>query len=464
MEYDNQGSLEYMKLSHLEKSIVETIPHEIDLLLVAVSGGVDSVVLLHALCSVAGSLNLSLQVAHLDHQIRSESSTDADFVRDLCVQWELPCHIEACAVPALAEQGKLSLEMAGRQARREFLQRVAKQTDAERIVLAHHQDDQVETFLLRLLRGSGQSGLAAMRVHQGIWWRPLMSCSREQILGYARRHKLTWVEDESNRDPVFLRNRLRTQIIPQLRDINPRIDNHIAGLTQQFQSEEDYWQELIVQKFADLVLSCEDGLRLSRPLLLAQHPALRMRLLREALRRLRGDLQKIESVHLRAVEGLLAGERVQAQLDLPGCWVARRYDTLWLRDGAPEELSPFDLSLPVPGERELPDGRVLRTCLQDEQEGESANVAEFCFAELAQPLRIRCWRAGDRFEPQGMAGHKKLKHFFADNRVEREDRLSTPLLVSENTILWVVGKRRSCHAVSRHGGGKVLRVELLGGV
>ncbi len=461
MEYINQGSFEYMKLSHLEKSIVDTIPHETVRLLVAVSGGVDSVVLLHALCSVAESLNLSLQVAHLDHQIRQESAIDADFVRDLCVQWELPCHIEACAVPALAEQGKLSLEMAGRQARREFLQRVAKQTDAERIVLAHHQDDQVETFMLRLLRGSGQSGLAAMRVLQEIWWRPLLGCSRGEILEYARQRKLGWVEDQSNSDPAFLRNRLRGQLLPQLREINPRIDNHIAGLTQQFQSEEDYWQELIGQKFADLVVSYEDGLRLSRPLLLAQHPALRLRLLREALRQLRGDLQKIESVHLRAVEGLLAGQRVQAQLDLPGCWVARRYETLWLRDVAPEELSSFDLSLPIPGELELPDGRVLCTCLQDEQGGESANVAEFSFADLAQSLRVRCWRAGDRFEPQGMAGHKKLKNFFADNRVEREDRLRIPLLVSENTILWVVGRRRSHHAVSGHDGGKVLRVELL---
>ena len=450
-----------MKLSHLKQSIIATIPPETSHLLVAVSGGVDSVVLLHLLRSLAEPLNLSLQVAHLDHQIRPESAADADFVKDLCAQWDLPYYIEVCAVPALAEQGKISLEMAGRQARREFLQRIAGQNDMERIVLAHHRDDQVETFMLRLLRGSGQSGLVAMRIQQGIWWRPLLNCSREQILDYAQQHKLSWVEDKSNRDPAFLRNRLRAQIIPQLREINPRFDKHISGLTQQLQFEEDYWQEQVEQLFDDLIVSPHDGLRLSRTVLLAQHPALRLRLFREALRRTRGDLQKIEAIHLYAIESMLTGQRSQAQLDLPDCWVARRYETLWFRASAPELPDPFELSLDIPGELELPDGRVLRVTLQDEQEGESLNVVEFAFARLQLPLRVRNWCPGDRFEPQGMDGHKKIKRFFADNRIELEERLSTPLLVSGKTILWVAGKRRSRHAVAGHDSGKNLRVELL---
>ncbi len=450
-----------MTLSHLEQAIIDTVPPETSRLLVAVSGGVDSVVLLHLLRSLSCSLNFSLEVAHLDHQIRPESTLDATFVKDLCAQWNLLCHIETRDVSTLAVQKKISLEMAGRQARRKFLQRVAGKTGAERIVLAHHQGDQVETFMLRLLRGSGQSGLASMPVHQGIWWRPLLSCSRQQIVAYARQHELGWVEDQSNCDPVFLRNRLRTQLLPQLREMNPRIDKHIAGLTQQFQSEEDYWQRQVEQTFRVLIVSYGDGLRLSRPLLLEQHPALRLRLLREALRQLRGDLQKIEAVHLRAIEGLLAGQRSQAQLDLPGCWVARRYESLWFRDAAPEKSKPFDLPLPVPGELELPDGRVLRVCLQDEQEGESPHVAEFSLADVTPPLRVRSWRAGDRFEPYGMVGHQKLKRFFADQRIELEERSGTPLLVSGDGILWVAGKRRSCHAVAGFDGGTILRVELL---
>ena len=450
-----------MELTHLKQSITDTIPPGSNHLLVAVSGGVDSVVLLHALKGVSAELGVTLEVAHLDHQIRPESSADADFVQKLCLQWDIPCHIESCDVPALAGEDKISLEMAGRQVRRVFLQQVAEEINAEQIVLAHHRNDQVETFMLRLLRGSGQSGLASMRVQQGLWWRPLLGCSREQILEYARQHKLSWVEDQSNSDPAFLRNRLRSQLLPQLVAVNPQFYNRVAGLTEQFQLEDDYWQEQVEQKFAELVVSRHDGLRLSRTALLALHPALRMRILREALRQVRGDLQRIESIHLQAIESLLVGRRSQAQLDLPGGWVARRYQTLWFRNVAPELPEPFDLSLPIPGELVLPDGRVLRVSLQTEQEGESLNVAEYSFADLPQSLRVRSWHAGDRFEPSGMVGHKRLKNFFADNRVEFEKRLNTPLLVSGEEILWVVGMRRSRHAGAGHDRGITLRVELL---
>ncbi len=450
-----------MKLSPLEQSLVEALPRDTERIVVAVSGGVDSVVLLHLLQSLAESLELVLQVAHLDHQIRPESAKDATFVRDLCAQWEIPCHVEGCDVAALAEHNKISLEMAGRQARREFLQRIARDIGADLIALAHHRDDQIETFLQRLLRGSGISGLSGMAVVQGGWWRPLLGKDRQQILQYAEKHQLDWVEDESNQNVVFLRNRLRQEIIPQLREVNPDLTAGLGRLIRQIQQEEDYWAAEIEQRFPTFVISSADGLRLARKALVSAHPALRMRVLREALRRVRGDLQRIEAVHLQAIDELLCGSRSQAQCDLPRCWVARRYDSLWIRRDSPVKPEPYDLIVPLNGEVTLPDGRIVRTCAQVENEGESETVVEFALSALTQPLRVRSWHPGDQFEPLAMVGHKRLKRFFSDNRIELEARLTTPLLVSGETILWVVGLRRSRHAIANCGAGPVLRVEWL---
>lgn len=430
-------------------------------ILVAVSGGVDSVVLLHLLYELAGRFGLQLRAAHLDHQIRPESSADADFVRKLCAEWDIPCFVEACDVPALASENKISLEMSGRQARREFLQRQAKRCGARLIALAHHRDDQVETFLLRLLRGSGVAGLAAMQLFRGRWWRPLLDCSRGEILDYAQRRQLQWVDDASNNDPVFVRNRLRHRLVPQLRDINPQFDEHLAELCRQLQADEVYWQQQIEAVLPGLILDSRDGLRLARQALLDLPEALRVRVLRKAICLVRGDLQRLESVHLHAVADLLSGCRSQAQLDLPGCWVARRYETLWLRKLAAKPLPNYDLSLPVPGELQLPCGRRLKAQLPAESMGESAQVVEFDCAGLDFPLRIRNWCAGDRFLPQGLVGSKRLKRLFGDRKVELEERSRVPLVVSGETILWVVGMRRSRHAPVVDNSSKILRLELL---
>jgi tRNA(Ile)-lysidine synthase len=430
-------------------------------LLVAVSGGIDSVVLLDLLNGAAPRFGFRLQVAHLDHQLRPQSAADARFVAQLCAALGIPCHVEVAAVLPLAKKRKLSLETAAREVRREFLQRTAGQLGARLIALAHQRGDQAETFLQRLLRGSGTAGLGGMRPLREVWWRPLLDCSREQILAYAGQNDLVWVEDQSNADPAYLRNRLRHQLLPDLRTYNPQVEQRLAELCRQLQVEEDFWAEQVGALFPDLLADATDGLRLFRQGLLRAHPALRLRLFREALRRVRGDLQRIEAAHLYAMDRLLVAGPSQAQLDLPGCWLARRYETLWLRQTPAQILPAYELKLSIPGELELPCGRVLLASLQEEQGGESARVAEFARDELSAPLRVRSWRPGDRFAPAGMAGHKQLKEFFSDQKIELEERARTPLLTCGEEILWVVGKRRSQAAVGGRKTGPILRLELV---
>ncbi len=432
-----------------------------DKLLVAVSGGVDSVVLLHLLASCARRYDLQLHVAHLDHQIRSKSSADADFVRRLCSELNLPCVVESRDIQGLAATEKISLEMAGRTARRDFLLRQADRVGARLIALAHHRNDQVETLLLRLLRGSGVAGLSAMQELQDRWWRPLLGSSREQILAYARQHSLSWVEDETNADPAFLRNRVRHQFLPQFREVNPQVDERLAELSRQLQSDETYWQQQVEEAFPSVLLSSEAGLRLDRQKLLVCPEALQVRLLREALRQVRGSLQRLEAVHLHKISDLLNGDRSQAQLDLPGCWVARRYDQLWLREQAPELLAAYDLSLSVPGELLLPCGRTLRARRVSTSVGETATRVEFDSHELGTSLRVRNWRPGDKFTPRGLSGSKKIKRLFGDLKLEMEQRSRVPLLIFGEHILWVAGLRRSDRAAVSDATKQILCLELL---
>lgn len=431
-------------------------------LLVGVSGGVDSVVLLDLLASVAPELDLELMVLHVDHCIRPESAADAEFVMGLCRGPDIPCRIETVDVPKLASERGLSLEAAGREARRELLQRWSEEHNCRRIVLAHHRGDQAETFLQRLLRGSGLSGLQAMRVDDGRYWRPLLSFSRGRIEAYARERQLEWVEDASNADPQFLRNRIRLELLPQLAQINPRIDERLAALCLQLQREEEFWRQQVEQVWPQVLLTTDDGLRLGRTRLLECHPALRLRLLREALRRLRGDLQALESVHIEALDKLLRTERSQAELDLPGCWAARRYNQLWLRLQAPK-VREFDVPL-LPGEPlVLPDGRVLVAELCERAQGETDHHVEFDAALLRFPLQVRSPQPGDRFVPSGMAGRRKVKDLLIDLKLEKEQRRSLPLLLCGDRILWLAGLRRSALAPVTRDCRKVLVVRLVEG-
>jgi len=445
----------------LKKQVMDSLPVGVHSVVVAVSGGVDSVVLLHLLHQVATDRNLTLHVVHLNHCIRPDADGDALFVEDLCHRLSIRCHNISCDIPELARRERISLEMAGRLERRRLLEEFAATTGAQLIALGHHHDDQVETLLQRLIRGTGVSGLSGMSVLDDIWWRPFLSSSRSQLLDYACRQSLVWREDESNQDRDFVRNRLRHQIVPLLKEVNPQFGARLVALSHQVAAEEDFWHDQISTHFPQILASAEDGLRLLRPQLLFFHPALRLRLLREALCRVRGHLHGIEAVHLHAVDDLLTGARSQAQLDLPGCWAARRYERLWLRNAAPELPPRYDVLLQVPGATLLPDGRKLVATVVSRAETETRQRIYVDSAAVGDFLSVRNWRPGDRFVPLGMTGRKRVKQLFSDLKIEKEERLRTPLIIAGVTLLWVAGLQRSSFGVVTPFSAKVVRIELV---
>ena len=429
-------------------------------LLVAVSGGADSVALLHLLHSLADELALTLQVAHLDHALREESTDDARFVEQLCRDLDVSVTVARHDVREMARQRKGNLEEVARDVRRDFLEATAKKRNCDLIVLGHHAGDQAETFLMRLMRGAGTAGLAGMRQLDGRIVRPLLSFHHEELVAYLEDNDFFWREDESNRDSTFTRNRIRHQLLPLMASFNPNITSQLAGLCEQLRLDEDYWSAQTNRILAEHGTRVNAGYSLQREALAGLAPSLAARVVRAVLHEIRGDLRGLSATHIGDVLQLACAGPPQGELHLPGAWVACRYDEILLYRQAPQTVDSFEVVLTGEGIYPLPDGRWLSLSLSDQASGEDQHVVEFDATELPFPLSLRNCLAGDRFRPSGMDGTKKIQDFFVDLKLAVEVRKKSLLLLGNETILWVVGLRR-CEGWRPVTGKPVLRVEVV---
>jgi tRNA(Ile)-lysidine synthase len=427
--------------------------------LVAVSGGLDSVALLTLLHQLAVPLQIHLEAAHLDHSLRPESRDDASFVTNLCAGLGVHLTQERLDVAATARQRKSNLEETARDVRRDFLLKTAQLRGCHLVALGHHADDQSETFLLRLLRGSRVTGLAGMRTINGSVVRPLLPFSRQELLDYIQSEDLVWREDLSNLDQRFTRNRIRHQLLPVLAEFNPNIRMQLVNLCEQMQQDEAFWSDLVIRELPKHGQWMGDEYVLNRNGLLPLPQALTGRLVRAALAKVRGDLRGITATHTADIMTLVNEGEPQGALDLPGAWVARRYDVLLLRREAPSTVSPFSCELTSPGDYCLSENRILSVTQEESPLGESRRVVDFSALSLSFPLHVRSCEPGDRFRPSGMKGTKKLQDLFVDLKLTREERQNALVLVKDNEILWVVGMRRS-EEKRPLPGEQVLRLEI----
>lgn len=434
---------------------------------VAVSGGADSVALLDILSQFAEE-NLRLVVAHLNHGLRGEESDgDQEFVSRLAARYGLPCEQHSADVAGLSENLRISLEDAGRRERYRFFARVAKTHGAASIALAHHRDDQAETVLIRLLRGAGGAGLSAMgSFSQGMLKRPLLRISRAEIERYLKGRGLSYRTDASNADTKILRNSIRHELIPFLARYNPKISERLAATAEILACDEELLTGLTEAAYARISRPENAAPTLAIDELLRQPRGLRLRLYRRALSDSRGDLQAIGLVHLEAIDRLIASSRPNCRIKLPGdCFVARSYGSLRFT-GQPEAgNSGFELTIAGPGSHLLSGGGRLLVesvpcpaCLDPG----SRQVAYFDPAAAPFPWLLRSFTPGDRFRPLGMAGAQKVKDLFMNEKIPTAQRCRIPLLMSAGRILWVCGVRMGDEArVATSSAGPVLRVEIL---
>jgi tRNA(Ile)-lysidine synthase len=425
-------------------------------LVVAVSGGADSVCLSHVLLSLKERLGITLHLAHLNHQLRgAESAADADYVAELAHRLGVLATIERRDVKAYRDRRRLSLEEAAREVRYGYLAEVARSIGAGHVATGHTRDDHIETILMHLIRGSGPRGLRGLRPKSE--WRsgglsitvvrPLLGLSREETTDYCARHRLAPRLDTSNLSLSPLRNRIRQQLLPLLRSYNQAVDEalqrtaRLAGDDSAFMDEEVAWRwGEVVQKQGDIIILNREGFgRL--PLVLKRH------LLRAVIESL---IDSVRDIEMRHIDGIIAalGKPAGRRLDLPlGLTFAIEYDRFLIgRDTT--ALCPFpvleaDVPLKVPGETRLPGWRVRATVMLPK--AMTSDIGGFrAYLDLDRSgagLVVRRRRPGDRFQPLGMSQPKKLNEFMIDARIPRHWRSRVPLVTSSEGILWVVGWR-----------------------
>ncbi|MGE5257169.1 MAG: tRNA lysidine(34) synthetase TilS [Hyphomicrobiales bacterium] len=471
-------------LTRLDRLFDETVARDGliaagDSILVAVSGGPDSVALLHLLRARAERYRLHLGVAHLDHGLREESGRDAEFVQRMAAGLGLSARVEKIDVARMQRQLHLSLEEAARKARYDFFQRTAGQQGYTMVALGHHADDNAETLLLHLLRGGGRLGLGGIRsMRQGVYIRPLIRAGRNDIEDYLRSRGLVFLKDRTNTDSAMLRNRIRHRLIPLLEsDYRQGVRATLSRTAEVLAAEEEWIEDLLRPVFEQLITDRRPGrLALAADGLDKLPLAAARRMVRSALRISRGDLSRIGFAHVEQIIQLSRLSGGAGPVYLPGnLRVLRHQGQLVFAQQDPGLALAPPRTPPGDYEYSLPEGGVLliretgdrirlsevpRHAVADPTTADAQTA--FLDRDAVQfPITIRNRRPGDRFYPLGAGGSQKLKKFFSDHKVPDAERRRCPLLVSEGRILWVAGHRVDHQARINPLTRRVLKAEVL---
>ena len=425
---------------------------------IALSGGADSVTLTYLLRALAPGAGFHLAgLAHLNHRLRGDAAdADEEFCRRLAAELSLPIEVRQLEIGELARR-RGSLEEAAREARYEFLEQAADRLGADRIAVGHTLDDQAETFLLRLIRGSGPMGLAGIYPRFGRIVRPLLEVSRVDLRHYLAGRGVLFREDETNRDTTIPRNRVRHELIPFLRDrFSPRIVEVLAREAAIARDDAAWLAQASSAAAARVVRAMTDRVEIDIPLLLAEPPAVGRWILLGALERWAGR-RFVGFDHADALLALAEGRDDPAVLDLPGQRARREGGTVLLtqrpgrsRSSGGIRANSFHYLLSIPGEAVLAEAECVISAEVATREPELAQpvwlehvggrTAVVDAATLPAVLGVRSRKPGDRLRPLGLSGHKKLQDLLVDLKVPRAERDVTPLVVDDrDRIIWVAG-------------------------
>jgi tRNA(Ile)-lysidine synthase len=484
-----------------------------ELVVVGVSGGADSVCLLHVLAKWQKGLGIKLHVAHLNHQLRgAESEADAEYVSNLAGSLGIPITVDSQNVAAYRAERNCSIEEAARELRYAFLARVAREVGAHRIATGHTRDDQVETILMHILRGTGITGLCGLAPCSPIpsrscqlsavgchllAIRPLLDITREETASYCQKHQLEPRIDSSNLSPSFFRNRLRLHLLPLLRQYNPSIDQALLRLADIAKEDNAFIEQQASGLWEEVARQENNAIYLNKKQMASLPIALQRHLLRVAVTKLAGDVRDIEASHIEAARSLL-NKSASKRISLPhGLICHGGYKELAITRLPSATASPFSViasearqsqfppcpfpSLPgefplkVPGQTVLPGWNVVARIVRERLTSQSSQgvlgtsertyqsnlVAHFDLHKTGIKLFVRQRRPGDRFQPLGMGTPKKLSEFMVDAKIPRPWRGRIPIVCSLQQIIWVVGWRIDDRVKTTEASQKILRLEFI---
>lgn len=432
-----------------------------DKVLVALSGGPDSVALLHFLKKHYKNIS----AAHLNHCIRKKDAIlDERFVKELCSAWKIPLYVKRADINKLSKKNKISLEEAGRNERYRFFESLAAKKCFNKIALAHNADDNVETFFMRLLRGTGLKGLCGIPPKRGGIIRPLIDVWKKEIICYCKANHIEYRTDDTNFVPKFTRNRIRNMMIPELEKKDPRIKSRVLGCIRGFCRDYELLSEYLENIAKKILKDNDHGVLIDRKSLESLPKGIKGHVIRKAVEKIKGDLVNIGSSHIDNILSLDNGRTC-----LPGglfVFADKASLLMTYKKDVNKTLPDFELRLDIPGKTRIKHlGRYISASVRTKVKDLKRTPPNRAYIDLdkinGERLIIRNFREGDRFVPLGMRGTKKLQDYFVDRKISSKERGGIPLVFDRDKLLWVAGHRIDDRAKVSSGTKKILQLDMI---
>lgn len=430
-----------------------------DTIIVGASGGPDSQFLVYLLNEIKIEYNLTIILAHLNHLHRKEAIFDENLVVETGKKLNLEVKVKKSSMDDFAKENKLSPEDAGRRLRYDFFYSLAKENKSAKIAVAHNMDDQAETMLFRMARGTGLDGLSGMDYKNGKIIRPILSFKKSEILAYLNEKKIPYAIDATNLENDYSRNYIRNEIFPKIAELNPNAIENFYNLSDLIKNDLEIIDELIDQKY-EVVAVIEDKtfVKFDKEEFENLSYSLKARILRKSIYKLQGNVKNFSKENIDDFLNLLDLDTGKKIIKDKLIFIKNynSYDLVILNeDSDKQEIVRLNL-----GEEVRFKGKKIKASRVLEKDKKSKNIGYFDLDKISFPLIIRSRENGDKFKPFGMNHRKKLKDFFIDEKIDKNIRDQIPIILSENDIIWVGGYRISDDYKLDSGTNNILKIEV----